>query len=165
VPTLRRDLLQIYLNDHLAIATGAAALARRTAAAQDGTPAGAELAELVTVIETDRTELLAVFARLGVRRTRYKESLAVVGERLGRFKLNGAIRQRSPLSSLVELDGLTVAVTGTRTCWQTLRSLADADPALDSDHLDGALARTGDVLTRLDGLRAATVRDALRPAA
>src|SRR5579875_2363632 len=157
MPSLRSDLLGIYLNDHLAIATGALALARRAASAEP------ELSEIVPFVRADRNDLIRLVDRLGLRRTRYKESFAVVGERLGRLKLNGAVRERSPLSSLVELDGLAAAIGGTRACWQSLRSLAGDGSGLDPATWDAAISRTGEALARLDALRPGITRRALHP--
>lgn len=42
--------------------------------------------------------------QLGIPRTYYKESLAVLVEHAGRLKLNGSLRHRSPLSTVVDLE-------------------------------------------------------------
>lgn len=49
-----------------------------------------------------------------------KPFIAVLGERLGRLKLNGRLRGYSPLSRLVELELLQVGVAGKRRLWRAL---------------------------------------------
>ena len=49
-----------------------------------------------------------------------KPAVAWIAEKAGRLKLNGQIRGYSPLSRLVELEGLEVGVTGKRSLWQAL---------------------------------------------
>jgi hypothetical protein len=114
-------LLAIYLNDHLAGATVGVELARRLRGSNQGDPAfGPTLAELCAEIEADRETLEAVMERLGVNRSRLKPFAAVVGERLGRLKLNGQLRGYSPLSRLDELEILQLGVTGKQRLWQAL---------------------------------------------
>jgi hypothetical protein len=43
-----------------------------------------------------------------------------IAERVGRLKSNGRIVRRSPLSSLLELEMLRLAVEGKAACWRTL---------------------------------------------
>jgi hypothetical protein len=53
-PSRSPDLLGIYLNDHLAGATGGAELARRVASSQRSTPARTALGQLARDIAQDR---------------------------------------------------------------------------------------------------------------
>jgi hypothetical protein len=114
-------LLAIYLNDHLAGATLGVELARRLRAANQGDPEfGPELAEICAEIEADRETLKAVMEKLGVGRSRLKPLAAILGERLGRLKLNGQLRGYSPLSRLDELELLQIGVVGKRRLWRAL---------------------------------------------
>lgn len=152
--------LGIYLNDHLAGVTGALALARRAAGSHHGTPAGTTLASFAAEAAHDRDTLVAIMASLGMRRTLYKEQAAIVAERLGRWKPNGSVVRRSPMSDVVELDGMVIGTTAKRLCWQTLRALTDGYPLLDSARLDGLIARADAQLAMLDGLRGDAVATA-----
>ena len=106
-------LLAIYLNDHLAGATLGVELARRLRGSNEGDPEfGPTLTELCAEIEADRETLEAMMEKLGVGRSKLKPLTAVLGERLGRLKLNGQLRGYSPLSRLVELEILQLGVTG-----------------------------------------------------
>ncbi|MGH2976709.1 MAG: hypothetical protein ACRDLL_17870 [Solirubrobacterales bacterium] len=118
------ELLAIYLNDHLAGATLGVELARRLRAGnQDDPEFGPALADVCTEIETDRETLKAVMDRLGIGQSKLKPLIAVLGERVGRLKLNGRLWGYSPLSRLDELELLQIGVSASAGCggrWSTL---------------------------------------------
>jgi hypothetical protein len=114
------ELLAIYLNDHLAGATAGVELARRLWASNEDDPEfGPALVEVCAEIEADREMLKAVMDRLGVGQSKLKPLAAVLGERLGRLKLNGQLRGYSPLSRLDELELLQIGVVGSGERWST----------------------------------------------
>jgi len=120
-------LLPIYLNDHLAGATLGVELARRTARANAADERfGPPLAALRDEIEADRSTLEAVMATLEVDRDRLKPAGAWLAEKLGRLKLNGRLRGYSPLSRVVELEGLYIGISGKARLWKVLASSAAA---------------------------------------
>ncbi len=123
-------LLAIYVNDHLAGATAGRELARRAAGSNRGSSYGAFLEELAEELTEDRESLLAIMEALGAGVDRLK----VVGgwgvEKLGRFKLNGRLLGYSPLSRVVELEGLALGVTGKLALWRALQDLQPTEPAL-----------------------------------
>ena len=119
-------LLGIYLNDHLAGATGGVELARRVARSGDAADDGV-LRRLAAEIAADRDTLVEIMAALGVPVRGYKPYAAWIGEKAGRLKLNGHLLTRSPLSGLEELEMLRLGVTGKAAGWRTLRTLADRD--------------------------------------
>jgi hypothetical protein len=159
--TGRPALLSIYLNDHLATAAGVLALARRAVGAHRGTAGAPDLGTLVAELAEDRRTLISIMARLDVPRTRYKEPLALAAERLGRLKPNGSLLRRSPLSSVVEVEALTLGVTANRSTWRTLKQLAATRPALDQDELDELISRANTQLAVLEQLREVAVREGL----
>lgn len=115
------ELLAIYLNDHLAGATAGVELARRLRASNRDDPEfGSALAEVCAEVEADRETLEAVMDQLGVGKSKLKPLAAVLGERLGRLKLNGQLRGYSPLSRLDELELLQIGVAGKRRLWRAL---------------------------------------------
>jgi hypothetical protein len=114
-------LLAIYLNDHLAGAALGVELARRLRSSNRGDPEfGEPLARICGEIEEDRETLIRVMERLGVERKQLKPALAVVGERLGRLKLNGQLRGYSPLSRVLELEVLASGIGGKMQLWNAL---------------------------------------------
>jgi hypothetical protein len=157
------DLLAIYLNDHLAASAGGVALARRIAGSREGAE-GEETGRLAQQVEEDRATLAAAARRLGVRRTRYKESLAIAAERVGRLKPNGALVRRSPLSDVVEYEALAVAVAAKRRLWLTLRGLAATRAELDEAELDELARRADHQLEIVERLHSTAVAKAFEAA-
>lgn len=132
-------MIGIYLNDHLAGATVGVELARRARGEHEGTELGGFLAQLTREIEEDRETLREVMATLGVGEGRVKQVAAWTAEKVGRLKLNGQLRGQSPLSPVVELEGLMLGVVAKAALWRMLAELRD--PRLERTDLDGLLAR------------------------
>jgi len=145
------ELLDIYLNDHLAGATAGMELARRLRGSNRDDPEfGPALTDLCTEIEADRETLLAVMERLGVGESRLKPLAAVLGERLGRLKPNGRLRSYSPLSRLDELELLQIGVVGKRRLWRALEHTHSSD--LAGFELGALAERATGQLRRLEAL-------------
>jgi hypothetical protein len=117
---MSEHLLAIYLNDHLGGATVGVELARRARASQAGTELGAFLDRLTAEIEADRAALVRLMEHFGVRKDPVKQGVAWVAEKAGRLKPNGQITGRSPLSTLIELEGLHVGISGKLSMWEVL---------------------------------------------
>jgi hypothetical protein len=127
------QLLGIYLRDHHAAAAGGVALARR--ALGPNHPLAIEIAR-------DRKALERVLRTLRVAPNPLKVGLVRAAERIGRLKLNGRIFQRSPLSSVVELETLVVGVRGKEALWTALQEAAlvldvDLDALVESARAQG----------------------------
>jgi hypothetical protein len=143
--------LEIYLNDHLAGATGGVELARRLRASnRDDAVFGETLSRVCAEIEADRAVLEQVVEGLGYSRSKVKPAAAWVAEKLGRLKLNGQLRGYSPLSRLIELEGLLIGITGKIGLWQTLTELG-AGEDLDAD-LEQLTARAAAQRAAIDDL-------------
>jgi len=156
-------LLGIYLNDHLAGATVGRELSRRAASSNHGTPYEPVLSQLSREIDEDRRSLLAIMAALQVRVDRLKTAAAWGGEKFGRLKLNGQLRGYSPLSRVVELEGLSLGVHGKRLLWIALGELAGERPALDVEALRALKQRADSQLERLDAQRLDALAEAFGP--
>jgi hypothetical protein len=152
------ELLGIYLNDHLAGATGGAELARRVAAARRGEEAGDALLRFAADVAADRAALLDMMAALGVPVRAYKVYAGWIGEKAGRLKLNGRLVGRSPLSSLEELEMMRLGVEGKAAGWRTLQIVADTEPRLDRARLVELIARAESQLDLLERLRVRAAR-------
>lgn len=125
-------LLSVYLSDHLAGATAGTELARRTLDNNRGSELEPFLEGLLGEIVEDRATLERLMSHLGVPASQIKQAVAVAAERVGRFKLNGQLVGYSPLSRLVELEGLAAGVETKLNLWRSLRE-AIPEPALPSD--------------------------------
>jgi len=152
-PQSRQGLLGIYLNDHLAGATGGVELAHRIAGSHHDLAQLTTLQRLAADIAHDRRALLDLMAVLGLPVRHYKLSAAWAAEKAARLKLNGRLLARSPLSSLEELEMLRLGVEGKAAGWRTLRTLADADSRLNRDRLDELIARARQQADLLEELR------------
>jgi hypothetical protein len=122
-------LLGIYLNDHLAGSTLGVELAKRSLRSNRGTEFEGFLERLLQEIVEDRQALERYMAARGVQRSRVKPLFALLGERAGRLKPNGRVTGYSPLSRVVELEGLMLGVSGKLALWRLLRDLDGAGPA------------------------------------
>ena len=149
----RPDVLGIYLNDHLAGATGGAELARRMARSHRGQEESGPLNRIAAEIVQDRSALLAIMDSLGITVRGYKVGAAWVGEKAGRIKFNGRLFTRSPLSDLEELELLRLGVEGKAAGWRTLRVRADTDARIDAGRLDELISRAGRQIEELEELR------------
>jgi hypothetical protein len=114
------DFLGIYLNDHLAGSIVGIGLARRARDSNEGTELGRSLAEICAEIEADQATLRRLIEHLGIGESKVKPAGAWLLEKLGRLKLNGQLRGYSPLSRVVELEGLCTGVTGKVLLWKAM---------------------------------------------
>jgi hypothetical protein len=155
-------MLHTYLQDHHAGATAGLELARRAAGSNAKTAFGPELARIADEIAEDREALERVMEELGFGPSRLKDSAAWVAEKLGRLKPNNSLLSYSPLSRVVELEGLLIGVTGKLSLWQSLR--AAVGESLDGVDFAALAGRATDQRGRLERLRERAAAEAF-PAA
>jgi hypothetical protein len=157
--TTDKKLLRIYLEDHYAGATAGAARARRLADAEHDSTDAAALATFADDVEQDRASLGEVMKSLGVAPSGLKTGLASVSERLGSLKPNGYVINRSPLTTIVELEAMQMAVRGKRSLWETIRTGAglQATSTVDLSDLMGRADHQLAVLDDIHQRRAAEV--------
>jgi hypothetical protein len=132
--------LATYLNDHLMGSTVGTELARRAAGENEGSELGDFLKDLAREIEDDRETLLALLAELRVKPDQLKMAAGWTAEKLGRLKPNAQLRGYSPLSPLVELEGLLIGIEGKLAMWQALAEVAE-DLGLDRARFEELGAR------------------------
>jgi hypothetical protein len=152
--------LATYLNDHLLGATVGMELARRAAGENEGSELGEFLAALAREIEDDRKTLLALMGELGVKPDRLKVVAGWAAEKLGRLKPNAQLRGYSPLSPLVELEGLLIGIQGKLAMWRSLAEVAE-ELGLDRARLEELAARAERQQAELEGHRRDVARRAL----
>ncbi len=119
--------LSIYLKDHAAAFTALRDVAARSQRANRRTDLGDYLAGVVEELETARRELAGVMDELGVRRSPVKAAVASAAEKIGRLKLNGHVVSYSPLSRVIELEGLIAGTDIERATWAALAPLTASD--------------------------------------
>jgi hypothetical protein len=155
-----QKMLAIYLNDHLAGSVVGGNLAKRIAQQNDDNEYGRSSAEIAREIEEDQATLLDVMKRAGVRRKQVRLAMARVAELAARLKPNGRLIGYSPLSRVLELEGLAIGITGKLALWRSLEAVDDRSGIPEIDY--GSLAaRAEDQRTRVEELRLKAAREAL----
>ena len=155
--------LAIYLQDHYAGSTTGLELAKRIASNNEGhAEFGAPTARLAIEIGEDRDELTRIMARLDVGEARVKATLAWGMEKVARLKPNGSFLRYSPLSRVMELEGLITGVSGKLSLWRSLLLLTPTETRLDEDNLTRLAGRAEDQLRRLHALRGTAALIAFR---
>lgn len=155
--------LAIYVNDHLAGSTVGVELAKRSAKANEETEYGPELARLAAEIEEDRDALKTLLGELDIAEDKLKTSAGWLAEKFGRLKLNGSLVSYSPLSRLIELEGLFLGVNGKRSLWLNLQ--ASIGSQVKSVDLTDLIARAESQSERLEVMRNSAAAEALAPPA
>lgn len=154
-------LLAVYLNDHLAGSVVGVELARRVAKQNSGNEYGREMGEITREIEQDREALVRIMDRLGVRRKRLRLAAAWIGEKLGRLKTNRRLFSYSPLSRLLELEGLVIGITGKLSLWRALDQMNSTDLRLDEERIEELIARAESQRDRVETLRVRAASETL----
>ena len=152
-----RKLFGIYLNDHLAGSVVGTRLAHRIAHHNENNHYGSEAARLSEEIQEDKATLEELMDRLGVRQKKARLAIAAVTEMAGRLKPNGRLIGYSPLSRVVELEGLTIGVTGKLELWQSLKATGERIDGIDADWL---IQRAESQRDRVADLRLQAAREA-----
>lgn len=147
--------LRAYFSDHLALSEGIGSLAERVRDASRWSDHRPRFEALVRALEEDREDLERVLSDREITPDPLKRNLARLGERVGRLKGNGRIVRSSPLSRLMELEGLELGLVGCIAPWVTLRHLG-----LDGERADAAVARLVGQQEMLEQLRAEVSRAA-----
>ncbi|MER5863332.1 hypothetical protein [Kitasatospora sp. NPDC002040] len=147
-----------YLNDHLAAATAAARRACRTAEALLDADARPPLRRLAAELEGDLASLRRVMRELDVPERQSAVWLARGGELLGLLKPNGSLWHRTPLTDLVELEALRLAVLGKRQLWTALSGHHGLGCRLDRQRLTELVARADHQAETLEELRLRAAR-------
>ena len=153
--------LGTYLNDHRGGAAGGIELARRLCGANEGTEYGPPLQDITRQIEEDIQSLEDCMARFAVEPDPIKKAGAWTAEKVGRLKLNGQLLGYSPLSRMVELEGLMLGVAGKLALWTALQDVYGGDPRLEGFDLGRLIDRARTQRQALDQLRRKAAREAL----
>lgn len=151
-------LLRIYLQDHHASGVAGSRIACRVASTVPNEGSTGELSRVAEEIAEDLATLESIMRRLGTKPNGVKDTFARVGERLGRLKPNGRLREHSPLSEVLELETLVVGITGKQALWVSLKTAT----ALPTGELDQLIQRAEDQKLVVESARNAAARRAFR---
>ena len=154
-------LLGIYLNDHLAGAISGQELAKRCLSSNRESGVGSYLDTFVAEVRADESVLREVMAAVGVAPSPIKQAAGWAAEKVARLKLNGQLTGYSPLSRLIELEGLWLGVLGKRALWRSLKILSSEDRRLSKFDFEGLEKRASAQATKLERFRLEVARSAL----
>jgi hypothetical protein len=157
---MNEKYLRIYLQDHLAGSTTGLELARRTRDSNQGTDYGPPLAKIADEIASDRHQLENIMRDLDFGADKVKNIAAWGLEKIGRLKLNGELTSYSPLSRVVELEGLLTGITGKWGLWVALLEVAPSEPRLDATLLERLRDRAEEQRATVEELREKASREA-----
>jgi hypothetical protein len=157
---MNRKLLGIYLNDHLAGSVVGGNLAKRIARQNEGNEYGTKVAQIAREIDEDQATLREVMNRAGVRRKQLRLVVARLTEVASRLKRNGRLVGYSPLSRVLELEGLTMGITGKLELWRSLGALENGS-GIGGFDFTALAARAADQRDRAEELRLRAAREAL----
>lgn len=124
------ERLHIYLNDHLALLTGEIELIRRCRSENSLDPLASFLDAMLPEVEEQQSVVKDILQRTGGSVSALKQAGGWIAEKLGRLKLNDSLTEYSPLSRLLELEGLSLAAITRKMLWENLAATRDHDARL-----------------------------------
>lgn len=143
-------LPQIYLDDHAAVAAATYALIGRMIRSGGHSDYAGLLVDIRGEITGDRRRIEECLRAMGAKPSRVKLGLAWLAERGGRLKLNGRVLAPSPLTPLLELEGLGLALEAHRALW---RSMERRGPDAERDEFRSRADRVERRMREIEDLR------------
>jgi hypothetical protein len=156
--TFDHRYLVVHLRDHHALLIALRELCHRMASSSPVDAERALAGRILEDAESDRRELGVVLHGFSSAPSRARTAAVRVGERIGRLKPNGTLLRRSPMTSVVELEGCQLLLESVRALWLGLDhlGLGPADTAMRAQR---AVQNSADA----DTLRLAALERAARP--
>jgi len=154
--------LEVYLNDHLAGATGACEVARNATEKYATTPHRNFLQQFLLEVEEDRATLEELIRTVGGTPNPLKQAGAWIMEKVSRLKLSPGGTGSEEMSVLLTLETLCIGVDGKICLWTALGEMAGEIAALGAIDFDQLLARARGQRAGLEKERLAAARAALR---
>jgi len=153
--------LGIYLNDHLAGATGALELLAHLEEANSDTMVGAALKQLHTEIEGDRQELEQLMQRLDISASAPRKVSGWLGEKLAYIKLKMDDKSTGSMRLFEGLEALALGIQGKQGLWRALAVASAAEPELRGVDYDRLTQHSQDQHRRVEALRLDAAKQAL----
>ncbi|GAA1392285.1 hypothetical protein [Luteococcus peritonei] len=145
------ELVTTYLQDHHAGSSAGVEGFERVAEQHGDPEVRAAVARLAQQIREDQDSLQQIMDTVGASSSTIKDVAGWVGEKVARLKPNERIAERSPLSDVLELEALVMAVHAKGLLWKGL--LAVDDERLDAGQLQRLADRADAQREELDRLR------------
>jgi hypothetical protein len=153
--------LEIYLNDHLAGATGACEVARNAVEKFSTSSHRNFLAEFLSQVEEDRATLEELIRTVGGTPNPMKQASAWLMEKVSRIKLSPGGLGSEEMSALLTLETLCIGVEGKICLWTAMKAVAGDIAELSTIDFDALLARAQQQRQGLEKERLAAARAAL----
>lgn len=153
------EMLHTYMQDHHAGAAAGVDLFRRVASDHEDPETRAIVARIGDETEEDLRNLEELMKLAGTSPSMLKDLPARAAEKLGQLKPNRRFAERSPLSDLLELEALTIALRGKELGFRALLDIGD--PRLPRPTLEELVERAVEHGRQLEKLRLRCT-DALR---
>lgn len=162
---LNDDLLNTYLNDHIAGSVAAIKLIEHCMESNPEGPLHDYLHRLMEEIKQDKMVLENVFDRVEGTVNPAKKAAAFLLEKVERLKRAKKLFGYSPLRRLEELEALTLGIYGKLALWRALQAISPSDNRfsdVDFEELEERAQRQHDEVEkyRLEAAREAFVREA-----
>ena len=145
------QLITTYLQDHRAGSVAGVDAFRRVAEGHGDPEVRTAVARIAEEVEADQADHERIMAAVGAQSSALKDIPAKIGEKVARLKPTERITKRSPLSDVLELEVLVMAVHGKGLGWRMLVELDD--PRLDRADLERLADRAWAQHEELDRLR------------
>lgn len=145
------EMLHTYMQDHHAGAAAGIDLLRRVAEDHEDPTIREVVSRIGDETVEDLKSLEELMTLVGTSPSTLKDLPARAAEKLGQLKPNRRVAERSPLSDLVELEALTLAVTGKMLGFRALLDIAD--PRLPRPTLENLVERAEEHGRELEKLR------------
>ncbi|AVZ38150.1 MULTISPECIES: hypothetical protein [unclassified Dietzia] len=145
------EMLHTYMQDHHAGAAAGVDLFRRVAKDHEDPEIREVVARIGDETEEDLHSLEELMTLAGTAPSALKDLPARAAEKLGQLKPNQRFAQRSPLSDLLELEALTIAVRGKELGFRALLDIGD--PRLPQPTLEALVERAVEHGAQLEKLR------------
>lgn len=135
--------MTIYLRDHRALGEACLDLCHRIRRANRDNSIGPAMSELEADLQEDLDLQDRVMDLLKIAPSTWKKLGYRAAQRLGHLKLNGEFFRYSPLSRLLELEGLLAWVDTRRELWMTLEDARRVYPVLEQVPISRMVAQSG----------------------
>lgn len=156
------ELLQTYLNDHLAGSVAALELIEHLTKKFPGSELEAFFADLYTQIKADQQVLRDLLEAFEKDESVIRKTGAWVAEKFARPKFGLEKHDVSGVGLLEALDGLVLGITGKQLLWRSLRAASETWPQLRGLNYAELERRATEQRDRVEEKRIAAAREAFR---
>jgi hypothetical protein len=150
---MAHDHLAIYLNDHLAGASGLLEMLEHIAAAYAGTDAGVLARTLHAEVSEDRHELEQLMASLEIGQSLPRRATGWISEKLARLKLRLDDKGGGQLHLLEAMEAVSIGIEGKRLLWISLDTSSKPGTPLGGLDFARLIKRAEDQRARVEDQR------------